>query len=131
MNPPDWNRCTTEQLWHYVAWHLENAEIGSVLVGGAAVAIHTRGRYRTANLDLVPGDVVRREVPKMLHSLGFVAQRTRDLAHPECPHLPLRLPMGPVEIGGESPVVPDEVEVHGMRLRLLSPTDCVKDRLAD
>ena len=40
MNPPDWKRCTAEQLWHYLAWHLENAGIGSVLVGGAAVAIH-------------------------------------------------------------------------------------------
>jgi DNA polymerase III sliding clamp (beta) subunit (PCNA family) len=130
MNPPDWKRCTAEQLWHYLAWHLENAGIGSVLVGGAAVAIHTQGCYRTGNLDLVPDDLVRREVPKMLRSLGFVAQRSRDFVHPECPQLTVRLPMGPVEIGGESPVVPDEVEVHGRRLRLLSPTDCVKDRLA-
>lgn len=130
MNPPDWNRCTAEQLWHYVAWHLENAGIGSVLVGGAAVAIHTQGCYPTGNLDLVPGDLVRRDVPKILRSLGFGAQRSRDFVHPECPQLTLRLPMGPVEIGGESLVVPDEVEVHGRRLRLLSPTDCVKDRLA-
>jgi len=130
MNPPDWKCCTVEQLWRYVAWHLENAGIGSVLVGGAAVAIHTEGRYRTSNLDLVPDDLMRREVPELLISLGFAAQRNRNFAHPECPHLSVRLPMGPVEIGGEFPIVPDEVEVHGRRLRILSPSDCVKDRLA-
>ena len=35
-----------------------------------------------------------------------------------------------MEIGEEFPVIPDEIEIEGRRLRLLSPTDCVKDRLA-
>ena len=39
-------------------------------------------------------------------------------------------PRGPVEIGEEFPVVPMEIEVEGRILRLLSPTDSVKDRLA-
>ena len=130
MNPPDWKCCTVEQLWRYVAWHLENAGIRSVLVGGAALAIHTEGRYRTSSLDLVPDDLMRREVPELLLSLGFAAQRNRNFAHPECPHLTIRLPMGPVEIGGEFPIAPDEIEVEGRRLRILSPSDCVKDRLA-
>ena len=129
MNPPDWKCCTVEQLWHYVAWHLENAGSCSVLVGGAALAIHTEGRYRTSNLDLVPDDLMRREVPEILHSLGFAAQRKRNFVHSECPHLAIRLPMGPVEIGGEFPIVPDEIEVEGRRLRILSPSDCVKDRI--
>lgn len=47
-----------------------------------------------------------------------------------CPHLFLEFPRGPVEIGEEFPVIPDEIEIAGRRLRLLSPTDCVKDRLA-
>jgi DNA polymerase III sliding clamp (beta) subunit (PCNA family) len=38
--------------------------------------------------------------------------------------------MGPVEIGGKVPIVPDEIEVEGRRIRMLSPTDCVKDRFA-
>lgn len=131
MNPPDWKHCTEEQLWHYVAWHLENAGIGSVLVGGAALAIHTEGRYRTSNLDMVPDDLMRREVAKILRGLGFGAQRNRNFVHPECPHLSIRFPMAPVEIGVEFPGEPDVVEIEGKRLRILSPTDCVKDRLAD
>jgi hypothetical protein len=35
-----------------------------------------------------------------------------------------------VEIGEEFPVTPEEIEVEGRKLRLLSPTDSVKDRLA-
>jgi hypothetical protein len=51
MNEPDWKRCTEEELWHYVGWHLEGAGIRSVLVGGAVVAIHTEGLYRSGDLD--------------------------------------------------------------------------------
>ena len=130
MIPPDWQRCTAEQLWHYLAWHLEEAGIGSVLVGGAAVSIHTRSAYQTGNLDLVPDDLQRGKIPDVLRRLQFTARRTRDFVHPECPHLPIRFPMGPVEIGGKSFIVPDEIEIEGRSLRLLSPTDCVKDRLA-
>jgi len=42
----------------------------------------------------------------------------------------LEFPKGPVEIGEEFPIVPDEVEYEGRTIRILSPTDCVKDRLA-
>jgi len=130
MNPPDWNSCTAGQLWQYVAWHLEGAGISTVLVGGAAVSVHTGGVHRTTNLDLVPDDFQRGKIPDVLRRLKFVARRTRDFVHPECPHLSIRFPMGPVEIGGESPVAPDEIEIEGRRLHLLSPTDAVKDSLA-
>jgi hypothetical protein len=130
MNPPDWTRCTEEELWHYVAWHLEGAGIGSVLVGGAVVAIYTEGLYRSGDLDLVPDDFQRGKLGEVLGRIGFVPSKSRYFKHPECPHLFLEFPKGPVEIGEEFPVIPDEVEVEGRRLRLLSPTDCVKDRLA-
>lgn len=130
MIPPDWQRCTAEQLWHYLAWHLQKAGIGSVLVGGAAVSIHTKGVYQTGNLDLVPDDLQRGKIPDVMRHRQFTARRNRDFVHPECPHLPVRFPMGPVEVGGKSFIEPDEIEIEGRRLRLLSPTDCVKDRLS-
>ncbi|MCH7229196.1 hypothetical protein [Haloferula sp. A504] len=57
LSPPDWATCSEEQLWHYVAWHLEGAGIRSVLVGGAVVSIHTEGLYRSGDLDLIPDDL--------------------------------------------------------------------------
>ena len=130
MNEPDWTQCTEEELWHYVGWHLEGAGIGSVLVGGAVVAIHTEGLYRSGDLDLVPDHFDRKQIEGVLRGLGFEPSKSRYFRHPQCSHLFLEFPRGPVEIGEEFPVVPDEIEIMGRRLRLLSPTDSVKDRLA-
>lgn len=130
MNEPDWKRCTEEELWHYVGWHLEGAGIRSVLVGGAVVAIHTEGLYRSGDLDMVLDHFDRKQVEGVLRGLGFEPSKSRYYRHPRCAHLFLEFPRGPVEIGEEFPIVPDEVEIMGRKLRLLSPTDSVKDRLA-
>ncbi|MCH7224532.1 hypothetical protein [Haloferula sp. A504] len=130
LSPPDWATCTEEELWRYVAWHLEGAGIRSVLVGGAVVSIYTEGLYRSGDLDLVPDDLGRSRLEPVLREIGFAPTRSRYFKHPECPHLFLEFPRGPVEIGEEFPITPEEVEVAGRTLRLLSPTDSVKDRLA-
>jgi hypothetical protein len=130
MKPPDWPQCTEEELWRYVAWHLEGAGIRSVLVGGAVVAIYTEGLYRSGDLDMVPDDYHRDRIEDVLRGLGFEPSKSRYFRHPSCPHLFLEFPRGPVEIGEEYPVTPAEIEVEGRKLRLLSPTDSVKDRLA-
>lgn len=130
MNPPDWKICTEEELWHYVAWHLEGAGIRSVLVGGAVVAIYTEGLYRSGDLDMVSDGIQRKRIETALREIGFEAGKSRYFKHPQCQHLFLEFPRGPVEIGEQFPVIPDEVEIQGRKLRILSPTDCVKDRLA-
>jgi len=130
MEPPDWPQCTEEELWHYVAWHLEGAGIRSVLVGGAVVAIYTEGIYRSGDLDLVPDDLAPLKLESTLAAIGFQPSKSRYFKHPECDHLLLEFPPGPVELGEEFPVIPAELECEGRTLRLLSPTDCVKDRLA-
>ena len=130
MEEPDWIQCTEEELWHYVAWHLEGEGIRSVLVGGAVVAIYTEGLYRSGDLDMVPDEISRQRLEEVLSAIGFHPTKSRYFKHPACPHLFLEFPRGPVEIGEQFPVVPDEIEVEGRTLRLLSPTDSVKDRLA-
>ncbi len=130
MNPPDWKNCTEEELWRYVGWHLDGAGIQSVLVGGAVVAIYTEGLYRSGDLDLIPDDMGRTRLKEVLAQIGFHPSKSRYFKHPECSHLFLEFPRGPVEIGEQYPVVPAEIEVEGRTLRLLSPTDSVKDRLA-
>jgi hypothetical protein len=130
MRPPDWKTCTEIELWHYVAWHLEGAGISSVLVGGAVVSIYTGGLYRSGDLDLIPEDFERSRIPDVLKSIGFLAGKSRHFKHPECPHLVVEFPLGPVSLGDEYPVTPDEIVVEGRSIRILSPTDCVKDRMA-
>lgn len=130
MQPPDWSRCNEEELWRYVAWHLEGEGIRSVLVGGAVVAIYTEGLYRSGDLDMVPDDFGRNRLPEALAKIGFKPTQSRYFKHPLCPHLFLEFPRGPVEIGEQYPVIPAEIQMDGRTLRLLSPTDSVKDRLA-
>lgn len=130
MNPPDWSSCSEEELWRYVAWHLEGAGIRSVLVGGAVVSIYTEGLYRSGDLDMVPDDLGRDRLQQVLAEIGFQPTKSRYFKHPSCLHLFLEFPRGPVEIGEQFPVTPDEIEVEGRTIRLLSPTDSVKDRLA-
>lgn len=117
-------------MWRYVAWHLASAGISSVLVGGAVVSIYSEGIYRSGDLDVVPDDFRRSKIPAVLESIGFQSTKGRHFRHPECDHLFVEFPPGPVELGEESPVVPDEITVEGQILQVLSPTDCVKDRLA-
>lgn len=129
MKPPDWKACDEGELWRYVAWHLEGAGFPTTLVGGAVVAIYTEGLYRSGDLDMVLDLHRRSDVAAALEEIGFLPDKSRYFKHPECEHLYLEFPPGPVELGDEHPVFPAEIMVKGRILRLLSPTDCVKDRL--
>ena len=129
MTAPDWASCTEEELWEYVASHLKAHGIDTVLVGGAVVAIYTGGIYRSGDLDLVPEIVDRREIDPVLKDLGFV-KSGRHFCHPDCNHLFIEFPPGPVALGDDYRIKPAERIVDGQVIRLLSPTDCVKDRLA-
>jgi len=79
---------------------------------------------------MVPDDFERKRLDGVLEEIGFRAWKGRYYKHPECGHLVIEFPKGPVELGEQYPVIPDEIEWEGRTLRLLSPTDCVKDRLA-
>ncbi len=128
MNTPDWKTCNEQALWRYVAWHLVGEGITSTLVGGAVVAIYTKGSYRSGDLDMIVEN--RSRLIEALAKIGFHPTKSRYFKHPECDHLVLEFPKGPVEIGEHYPVTPAEVTVEGRVLKLLTPTDCVKDRLA-
>ncbi|GHC44433.1 hypothetical protein [Roseibacillus persicicus] len=119
-----------EDVWRFLAWHLQKAGIETVLVGGAVVAIYTEGLYQSGDLDMVPDEFERKRIEEVLTAIGFEARAGRYFGHPQCEHLLVEFPKGPVELGEEFPVTPAEELVSGEILKILSPTDCVKDRLA-
>lgn len=118
-----------EELAAFICQALGDANITVTLTGGACVAIWTEGQYVSTDLDFVEqGMVPRREVRTVLNRLGFSEQH-RYFTHPETAFV-IEFPSGPLAVGNE-PVksVVERVTETGI-LRLLSPSDCVKDRLA-
>ncbi len=129
MNVPKWDNCTEEDFWQYVAWHLSAGGVETVLVGGAVVAIYSSGIHRSGDIDLVPDEFQRTKIAGILQEIGFV-KSGKHFNHPECHHIFVDFPMGPVSLGDDYNLKPDKRVVEGKVLKLLSPTDCVKDRLA-
>lgn len=126
----DFKTCSEIELWKYVATHLKRKGIDTVLVGGAVVSIYTEGAYESGDLDLILTNYFVTNLPQIMKEIGFEKTKTRHYIHPECFHLFVEFPTGPLEIGDDINVVPAEVEVEGQKIKLLTPTDCVKDRLA-
>lgn len=118
-----------EELAAFVCQALTDAGIIVTLTGGACVAVWSNGQYESLDLDFVEQGVVpRREIRRVLVALGFTEDR-RYFKHPETDFV-IEFPSGPLAVG-DSPVneVAEREYATGL-LRLLSPTDCVKDRLA-
>jgi hypothetical protein len=130
VKTPDFKTCTEEELWKYIAFHLSKAGIESVLVGGAVVAIYTKGVYRSGDLDFITGKGTQAQVQATLETLGFQKVRGRHFEHPDCLHIIIEFPPGPVSIGEDFKIQPDEKKIEGQIIKILSPTDCIRDRLA-
>ena len=122
----NFNSCTEEELWKYVATHLKNNGVESVLVGGAVVSIYSKGAYQSGDLDLVLTDHFVKNIVQLMHKIGFVKKSGRHFIHPECKHLFVEFPPGIVEIGDDHNITPDEINVSGTKIKILSPTDCVE-----
>lgn len=129
MKPPDWSRCSEVQLWKYLAWHMAGAKIPAVLVGGAVAAIYSKGAYQSGDLDFVTEAADDTALTGLFHSLGF-KRMGRHFKHPQCAHLLVEFPPGPLGIGSNHRIKPRLVRHHQRMLKILSPTDCVCDRLA-
>jgi hypothetical protein len=126
----DLRTCSEKELWEYVAVHLKKRGIDTILVGGAVVSIYSNGAYRSGDLDFVRASMFVTKLEESLSEIGF-KKHGRHYVHPDCKHLFVEFPGGPpLGIGNDNSIVPDEVSVNGTVIKILSPTDCVKDRLA-
>lgn len=122
--------CREKELWEYVAVHLKKKGIDTILVGGAVVSIYSKGAYQSGDLDFVRASMFVTKLEESMGEIGF-QKHGRHYIHPECKQLYVEFPGGPpLGIGEDNTIVPDEIEVEGTVIKILSPTDCVKDRLA-
>ncbi len=117
------------ELAAFVCTELAKDGIEAVLSGGSCVTIHAAGRYVSQDMDFVlTAPHGREQVECVLARLGFKPQARVYL----CPGVEFAVDIlpPPPAVGGE-PVKDIQTHRYGKwKLRLLSPTDCVKDRLA-
>jgi hypothetical protein len=121
---------TEAELAAFVGQHLRERGIRVVLSGGMCVTIYARNAYVSGDLDFVPEVFVdRRKVSAALLEIGF-EHHGRLFKHPESPvWVDIRTP--PLAVGREPVKQICELVFPTGTLRLISPTDCAKDRLAN
>lgn len=124
----NYSNCTEEELWEFVSSHLSKGGIDTVLVGGGVVCVYTKGAYRSGDIDLVVYSGFFKNKDELMNDIGFV-RVGKNFKHPDCIYT-VEFPSGPLGIGSDNDIKPDEREVNGRSIKILSPTDCVKDRLA-
>jgi len=112
-----------------VASGLRGQRIDAVLTGGACASIYSGGAYHSRDLDfVVVGSVRQATMDAAMAASGFVRRGDRYV-HPRA-RFYVEFPRGPLAIGAEHRIRPvTRPTAHG-RIRMLSPTDSCRDRLA-
>lgn len=106
---------------------LRQDQLDAVLVGGACVSIYTENRYQSYDLDFVSHEELK-NITKALAKIGFRRQG-RYFVHDDCPYF-IDFVNPPVAVGHQPVRQFKELRTEAGRLQLLTPKDCVKDRLA-
>jgi hypothetical protein len=120
---------TNAELAAFIESHLLKKEIYVVLSGGACVSIYSSNKYVSMDLDFVNVRFAKRQhIRTAMKEIGF-REEGRHFRHPDT-ELLIEFPPGPLAVGEEPVKKVDEHKLSTGILRIISPTDCVKDRLA-
>ena len=112
-----------------ICQHLHDKGINIVLTGGACVSILSHNIYVSKDLDFVPDDIlIMARIIRSLKEIGF-SNKGRHFIRNDCPFL-IEFVNPPLSVGNEKVSKVDKVKTKYGTLNILSPTDCVKDRLA-
>jgi len=121
-------KMTRLELAGLVSSEFQKNKINVVLSGGSCVSIYSQEKYVSMDLDFVNAAFTKRErIREIMESLGF-HEENRYFRHPDADLL-VEFPPGPLGVGEEPVKRIDEIQTGAGLLRIISPTDCVKDRL--
>jgi len=121
-------KTTIAELGALVCEALKKTGIDVFLSGGAVVSIYTQNRYESFDLDFV-SLADRSKIKKVMETLGFNQDRSRLFIHPDTKFF-VEFPGSAVTIGESLITEFNQLKFSTGTLKLLTPTDCVKDRLA-
>lgn len=120
---------TVGELAAFICSHLDRYGIRVALSGGAVVSIYASGNYVSMDLDFIDLlHTTRQKLKTVLKEIGF-EEKKRYFVSEETEFF-IEFPSGPLAVGNEPVEKLAELQFETGKLRLLSPTDCVKDRLS-
>ena len=120
---------SVKELAAYISDYLRMNNIDVVLTGGTCISIYTKNKYVSLDLDFVVMRFIdMKKIKGMLEKIGF-KEKGRHFKHKDTEFFIEFIPP-PLSIGEEPVKEISEIKVTKYILKLLSPTDCVKDRLA-
>lgn len=111
----------------YVAALLKKKNIDVILTGGAVVSIYSEGKYVSRDADFLSA-TDHQSIKDAMLSAGF-KNLGKDFYHEEFPFT-VEFPGSQLIIGDQPMEAEGEVREGTFVLKLLSPTQCVMDRLA-
>jgi hypothetical protein len=118
------------ELAAFISSHLKRNGIDVVLSGGSCVSIYSENKYASLDLDFIEfGSFAKRKLRKVLGEIGFFYGKDRYFKSSET-DIFLEFPPGPLSVGEEPVKEIITLNFSTGELRIISPTDCVKDRLA-
>jgi hypothetical protein len=120
---------TLREMAFIVSTALEESKISAVLSGGGAATVYAPESNQSNDLDFVLSFWSSLGVSNQcLIDLGFVGGGT-TYVH-EASKFTLEFPAGPLMIGNEVLTTWTTLVENGLTLNILSPDDCVRDRLS-
>ena len=118
------------ELASFICCRLKKNGIDVVLSGGSCVSSYSNNKYVSSDLDFVDNQYFIRgeKVRNALSEIGFY-EENRYFKNSESDLL-IEFPPGPLSVGEETVKEVILLKYATGELRIISPTDCVKDRLA-
>ena len=130
MSRIDWKNITIMEFAGIISSHLKENNIDAVLVGGACVSIYSENEYLSHDLDYSSYNNIAKEIRPCLEDIGFKQTAPNRFENKKCEFY-IEFVTTPVSLGSGDPVTKfNEVDSGKGKITLLTPTDCVKDRLA-
>jgi hypothetical protein len=129
MKLKDISKLSMKELAAYISHFLRKNGIPNVLTGGACVSIYTENRYQSFDFDFVNIEGVPiSQVSSLLKEIGF-EEKGRVFINDKV-KFSVDILNPPLSVGREQIKTVNTIDVDKMILKLLTPTDSVKDRLA-
>lgn len=124
-------RSTLQDVVFEVAAALERHGIDGVLTGGSAAAVYAPHSYSSFDADFVlESTPPEKAIDAAVAEIGFKPTATVGMFKHARSKYTVDFPRGPLAVGGDYVHETATIERGDTRLRILTPTDCVRDRLA-